>query len=208
MIGLTRRLTLQALAAAAGAALTGGALAAPTVSAPAPVFTAVDTKGRNVDLAALRGKTVVLEWTNHDCPFVVKHYGAGNMQALQKEAADQGVVWITIISSAPGTQGHVDADTAEGLSASRDAAPSHIVLDPDGAIGRMFAAKTTPHMYVIDPDGMLVFAGGIDDKPSANPADIPGAKNYVRAALADLAAGRSVATPTSRPYGCSVKYAS
>lgn len=184
------------------------ARAAPQIGAPAPAFTGVDSTGKSHSLADFRGKTVVLEWTNHDCPFVVKHYGSGNMQALQREATAAGVVWLAVISSAPGEQGHVSGAEAIRIAGERRAAPSATILDPDGSIGRAYDARTTPHMYVIDPAGTLVYMGGIDDKPSADKADIPAAKNYVRAALDDLRAGRPVATPTSRPYGCSVKYRS
>lgn len=184
------------------------AQAAAEVGAPAPAFTAVDSNGRTHALADFRGKTVVLEWTNHDCPFVIKHYGTGNMQALQREATASGIVWLAVISSAPGEQGHVSGSEANAIAQSREAAPTAILLDPDGTIGRAYGARTTPHMYIIDPAGTLMYMGGIDDRPTADRADIIGAKNFVRAALGDLAAGRPVGTPTSRPYGCSVKYKS
>lgn len=182
------------------------ALAAPSVGQPAPVFTGVDTTGKSHSLADFEGKTVVLEWTNHDCPYVMKHYGSGNMQALQKQAAADGVVWLTVISSASGKQGHVSPDQANRIAAERGASPAAILLDPEGAIGRAYDARTTPHMYVIDGAGTLVYMGGIDDRPTADRADVDGANNHVVAALADVAAGREVRTPTSRPYGCSVKY--
>jgi len=178
----------------------------PQVGAPAPIFTGTDTTGAQVSLADFKGKVVVLEWTNHDCPFVRKHYGSGNMQALQQEATEAGVVWLSIISSAPGKQGHVDAATADELTRSRGAHPSHVLLDSSGTIGRLYGAKTTPHMYVIDPEGRLVYMGGMDDIPSARVDDIPKAHNYVRAALAELQAGKPISQPVSRPYGCSVKY--
>lgn len=182
--------------------------AAPEVGAPAPEFVGAATSGETIALADLRGKTVVLEWTNHDCPYVRKHYGTGNMQALQKETTAGGVVWLSIISSAPGTQGYVEPAEADMLTESRDAAPTAVILDPDGVIGRAYAARTTPHMYVIDADGVLRYMGGIDDKPTSRDDSVEGAHNYVRAALADLDAGREVATPVARPYGCSVKYRS
>lgn len=188
--------------------LASTALAAPKVGAPAPGFTGTSATGEQVALSDLRGKTVVLEWTNHDCPYVRKHYRSGNMQALQKDATAGGVTWLSIISSAPGTQGHVSPEKASTLSTERGATPSHVLLDPDGTIGRTYAARTTPHMYVIDADGVLRFMGGIDDRPSSSVSDIEGATNYVRAALEDLGAGREVATPVARPYGCSVKYRS
>jgi len=182
--------------------------AAPAIGQPAPTFKSVDSNGQAVSLDQYRGKTVVLEWTNHECPFVKKHYGSNNMQTLQKEAASQGVVWLSIISSAPGQQGFVNAADANRLSKERGAAPAHILLDPSGELGRLYNARTTPHMFVIDPAGTLVYMGGIDDKPTAQPADLATAKNYVRSALGDLSAKRAVATPVSQPYGCSVKYTS
>lgn len=188
--------------------LAGAALAAPEPNAQTPLFEAVDTEGRTVDLEALRGKIVVLEWTNHLCPFVRKHYGAGNMQALQQEAAEAGAVWISIISSAPGRQGHVDAATADALMTDRGASPAHVVLDESGAIGKLYRARTTPQMFVIDPEGRVAYMGGVDDIPSANPDDIDLAKNFVREALQAVVAGEKPEVQTARPYGCSVKYGS
>ncbi len=182
------------------------AAAAPRVGEPAPAFQGIDTEGKTHRLADYRGKTVVLEWTNHDCPFVRKHYIAGNMQAQQREAAAQGIVWLSVISSAPGKQGHVSAAEADGLTRSRNAAPTAVILDPSGEIGRAYSARTTPHMYVIDEAGKLVYMGGIDSITSSNPTDIPRANRHVRVALQDLAAGKSVSTPVTKPYGCSVKY--
>ena len=158
-------------------------------------------------LSDFHGKTVVLEWTNDGCPYVKKHYGSGNMQSLQKDAAAKGIVWLTVISSAPGKQGYVDGAGANGLTASRGAAPAAVLLDPEGAVGHLYDARTTPHMFIVDKDGTLVYMGGIDDKPATEAADIPGAKNYVRAALDEIAAGKPVAEAVTRPYGCSVKYA-
>lgn len=202
------RLAAAALLAAALAWPLATANAAPQVGAPAPAFTATDSNGVTHSLADFRGKTVVLEWTNHDCPFVIKHYATDNMQALQRAATATGVVWLAVISSAPGEQGHVSGAEANRIAAERKAAPTAILLDPDGTVGRAYAARTTPHMYIIDAAGTLVYMGGIDDRPTADKADVPGATNFVRAALDDIAAGRPVATPTSRPYGCSVKYKS
>lgn len=182
------------------------ALAGVQVGRPAPDFTGTDSSGKTHRLSDYRGRTVVLEWTNHDCPYVRKHYGSGNMQALQREATAQGVVWLSVISSAPGKQGYVSGAEADALTAARKAAPSAVILDPEGKIGRLYGAKTTPHMYIVDPSGTLVYMGGIDDRPTADPADIEGAHNYVRAALAELAAGRPVSDAVTRPYGCSVKY--
>ncbi|RKT46758.1 thioredoxin family protein [Thiocapsa rosea] len=184
----------------------GVAVAAPKIDAPAPDFSVVDTAGETWTLGGLVGKKVILEWTNHDCPFVVKHYASGNMQALQKEATEAGYVWLSVISSASGKQGHVSPAEADDLTDSRGAAPTAVLLDTSGAMGRAYDAKTTPHMYVIDSEGNLVYMGGIDDKPTSNQADIAGASNYVRLAMADLAAGNPVTTPVTRPYGCSVKY--
>jgi peroxiredoxin len=188
-------------------ALFSGALpAAPVVGKPAPAFSGVDTSGRTWSLAGLHGKPVILEWTNHDCPYVRKHYGSGNMQALQKEAVKAGYVWLTVVSSAPGKQGHVTPAEADRLTTLRGAAPTAVLLDETGEIGGAYLAQTTPHMFVIGKDGTLLYMGGIDDRPTSNPADIAGATNYVRAAMADIAAGRPVAQPVTRPYGCSVKY--
>lgn len=199
------------LAAGAALALTGfaalPAAAKPEIGNPAPDFTAVDTKGNKVSLADLRGKTVVLEWTNHDCPYVRKHYGAGNMQKLQKDAARDGVVWLTLISSAPGEQGHVSPAQADELTASRDAAPAHVIIDEKGTVGRAYDARVTPHMFVVNPEGALVFMGGIDNRPTADKADIEGATNYVQLALDAVKAGKPVETAVARPYGCSIKYA-
>jgi len=189
---------LFALATTAGAAL--------QVGQPAPGFTATDTSGQRHALSDFRGKTVVLEWTNHDCPYVRKHYNAGNMQQQQKDATAQGAVWLSIISSAPGKQGHVTPAQADSLTAERDAAPSAVILDESGDIGRLYGAKTTPHMYIIDAQGTLAYMGGIDSIPSANPADIEKATQYVPAALAQVMQGEPVSKSVTRPYGCSVKY--
>ena len=183
------------------------ASAAPTVGQAAPNFILADTNGRPVNLADFRGRTVVLEWNNPECPFVRKHYGSGNMQRAQAAAARDGVVWLTINSSAPGNQGHMNGAQARNFVSSSGARPTAYLLDPRGVVGRVYGAATTPHMYVINAQGTLVYAGGIDDRPTANPADVEGARNHVLAALTDLRAGRAVSVPTSRPYGCSVKYA-
>ena len=188
------------------ALFTGTAAAAPEVGKAAPAFSGTDTTGKTWALADLRGTPVILEWTNHDCPYVVKHYESGNMQALQQEATEAGYTWLSVISSAPGKQGHVSAEQADGLTASRNAAPTAVLLDPKGDIGKAYGARTTPHMFIIDAQGTLVYMGGIDDKPTTNIADVEGAENYVRLAMADLAAGESVGKAVTRPYGCSVKY--
>ena len=202
---LRRHLALAAVLAAA-AALPGAALAL-AVGDTAPAFALQDTQGKTVKLADFKGRHVVLEWTNPGCPFVVKHYGAQNMQTLQKEAKAKNVVWLSINSTARSHQDHLaPAALQDKLVKDWGAAPTAVLMDEAGTVGKAYAARTTPHMYVIDPAGKLVFAGGIDDKRSSNPADIPGAKNFVRAALADSLAGKPVATPSATPYGCSIKY--
>ena len=195
------------LTLAAATALAAPAMAAPVVGQPAPAFTAVDADGKTRSLADFKGKTVVLEWTNNGCPYVQKHYNSGNMQGLQKQAAADGVVWLTLISSAPGFQGHLTGPQAKQWK-SKVGASTDVLLDPKGTVGRAYEAKTTPHMYVVDKAGKLAYMGGIDDKASAEPESLKGAKNYVTAALADVKAGRAVAQAATRPYGCSVKYAS
>lgn len=188
--------------------LPAAARAAAALGSPAPDFTATGADGKPVNLAALRGRTVVLEWTNDGCPFVRKHYDAsGNIPRLQKEATAAGVTWLQVISSAPGTQGHVDGPGALALNRRRGAAPSAVVLDPDGKVGRLYGATVTPHLFIVDAQGRLVYKGGIDSIPSARAEDIARAEPYVKLALADLAAGRPVAQATTRPYGCTVKYA-
>jgi peroxiredoxin len=197
---------LKALAFTAAIAIAAPVLANPVIGQAAPAFRLTDSNGKARSLTEFKGKTVVLEWTNAECPFVKKHY-AGNMQALQKAATKDGVVWLTVNSGAPGKQGHVDGAGANAVVKAKGAAPTAYLLDPQGSAGRAYAAKTTPHMYVIDPAGKLVYMGGIDDTPTADPADIKTAKNYVTAALADLKAKRPVQVASSKPYGCSVKYA-
>ena len=176
------------------------------VGQPAPDFTGVDSNGNKHTLSQYRGKTVVLEWTNHDCPYVKKHYNSGNMQALQKQARTDDVVWLSIISSKPGKEGHVDGGKANRLTRVRNAAPTAVILDENSAIGLLYGAKTTPHMYIVDKTGQLVYMGGIDSIPTSNEADIAGAKNYVRVALDSMAAGKTIEESVTRPYGCSVKY--
>ncbi len=176
------------------------------IGAAAPDFVGADSNGKSVALKDLRGHIVVLEWSNNQCPFVGKHYRSGNMQSLQKEATAEGVVWLTVLSSAPGEQGNVTAAEANELTRSRGAAPTAVILDPSGDIGHAYGARTTPHMFIIDKRGTLVYMGGIDDKPTTDLADVPGAKNYVRLALAAVMAGKPVQDSVTRPYGCSVKY--
>jgi peroxiredoxin len=193
--------------AALSAIVAAPASAAPVVGKPAPDFKLTDANGRIVTLSGFRGKTVVLEWTNPGCPFVRKHYGSGNMQRTQAAAAKDGVVWLTINSGAPGKQGYMSGPEAKAFVAQSGARPTAYLLDPRGNVGKSYDARTTPHMFVVNKAGTLVYAGGIDDKPTANPADIKSARNHVLAALTELKAGKAVSVPTSRPYGCAVKYA-
>jgi peroxiredoxin len=180
---------------------------ASKVGAPAPNFKGTDSKGTVHNLSDFKGRWVVLEWHNEGCPYVKKHYGGQNMQRLQKEWTAKGVVWLTILSSASGQQGHMEPAQANAYFAKQNAAPSAILLDPSGEIGRLYDAKTTPHMFVINPDGVLVYNGAIDDKPTSEQADLATASNYVSAALTEGMAGKAVTTATSRPYGCGIKYA-
>ncbi len=188
------------------AVIAAPAAAAPVVGKPAPDFKLADANGKPVSLSDFRGKTVVLEWNNPGCPFVKKHYGSGNMQKTQAAAAKDGVVWLTINSSAPGKQGHMNGADAKAFVTQSGARPAAYLLDPNGVVGKAYEAKTTPHMYIVNKAGTLVYAGGIDDKPTPNPADVNGARNHVLAALAELKAGKAVSVATSRPYGCNVKY--
>ena len=176
------------------------------VGKAAPDFTLPDSLGKDHSLSDYAGKIVVLEWLNHGCPFVVKHYDSGNMQKLQKMAKEKGVVWFSIISSAPGKQGYSTPEQANETAKEKNATPMAILLDPEGTVGKLYDAKTTPHMYIIDQQGQLVYNGGIDDIRSTNVDDIAKANNYVLAALEELLSGKEVSVKTSRPYGCSVKY--
>ena len=180
--------------------------AAVNIGQPAPDFSGVDSNGKTHSLSQYKGKTVVLEWTNHDCPYVRKHYDSNKMQNLQKSATDNGEVWLSIISSAPGKQGHVSGTAANDLTASRNAAPTAVILDEKGEIGRMYAAKTTPHMYIVDKQGTLAYMGGIDSIPSKDADDIEKATNYISTALNEIAGNKPVSQAITRPYGCSVKY--
>ena len=189
--------------------------AEPQISGPmakvgeqAPDFRATDMNGKSVALSDFKGKVVVLEWTNHECPFVRKHYNSGNMQALQKQATDAGVVWLTLLSSDKGEQGFVTPEQARQLTAERKASPSYKLFDTDGKIGHLYGAQVTPHMYVIDPSGKLAYIGAIDDKPSTRLADVQTARNYVREALAAVKDGKAMEPPLTRAYGCTIKYAS
>jgi peroxiredoxin len=199
--------SIQLFTAAVVLAMSAAVMAAPQLSEPAPDFSVVDTKGNMHSLSDYAGKTVVLEWTNHECPFVAKHYGAGNMQDQQRAArGDHDVVWLSVISSKPGAQGHVSPERADELTAERDAYPNAVLIDESGEMGHAYDARVTPHMYIIDADGILRYMGGIDSIPSADPDDIPDATQYVMVALDEMAAGEAVSQTTTRPYGCTVKY--
>ena len=183
------------------------AAAEQTTGQPAGNFRLVDADGKAVTLSQFKGRPVVLEWNNPGCPFVQKHYDSGNMQAAQAKAKAMGAAWLTINSGAPGKQGHMTGAEAKAFLAAQKAQPTAYLLDPQGRVGKGYGAKTTPHMYLIDASGKLVYQGGIDDKPTANKADIPGARNHLLAALGEVKAGKKVSVPEARPYGCSVKYA-
>ena len=203
---------LTAVALSAGALISFSASATPALEpgTAAPAFTGMTSTGETISLADFSGKTVVMEWTNHGCPFVKKHYAepALNMQNLQSDAADSdgNVVWIQIISSAPGKQGYVEGAEADAINAARGAVPAYTILDPDGVIGHAYGAKTTPHMFVVKGAGDIAYAGAIDSIRSARVSDIATATNYVSAAMDSVAAGQPVAVASSAPYGCSVKY--
>lgn len=177
-----------------------------TVGQTAPEFTGKDSRGNAVKLSDYKGKLVVLEWTNPDCPFVKKHYGSKNMQQLQKTYTDRGVVWLTVCSSADGKQGNYSADEWTKRIADEGISSTAVLLDPDGAIGHAYGAKNTPHLFIVAADGNLAYQGAIDDKPSTDADDIKGAHNYVSAALDELLAGKPVSAPLTKAYGCGVKY--
>ena len=177
------------------------------VGAPAPDFSGTDSHHKVHTLSAYRGRYVVLEWHNNGCPYTRKHYVSGNMQKLQKRWTERAVVWLTIISSAPGTQGYVTAAEENSYLRTATASPTAAILDPKGDIGHLYSAKTTPQMIIIDPQGVLIYDGAIDDRPTADVSDIAGAKNYVSAALEEALSGKTVTVSSTRPYGCSVKYA-
>jgi len=180
----------------------------PAVGSAAPGFSLPDAKGQTHSLSQYKGKYVVLEWFNPECPFVKKHYGSGNMQKLQDQYTSKGVVWLTIDSNAPGTEGNITPEQAQKISASWKTHETALLLDPEGKVGRAYGAKNTPNMVIINPDGKIAYEGAIDSKASPNPADIPSSTNYVKAALDESLAGKSVSTPQTKPYGCSVKYKS
>ena len=197
---------LTALLIAAVAVASSPVLAAPVPGQPAPAFRGVDVNGKPVSLADFRGKTVVLEWNNPNCPFVQKHYTSGNMQSLQQKNAAAGVVWLAVNSTAESHSDYMAPTKLAAWFGEQKAAPTAIVMDPKGEIGRAYGAKVTPHMYVIDAKGTLVYAGAIDDKRSANPADIKTSTNHVAVALGEVSAGKAVTTPSTTAYGCTIKY--
>lgn len=180
--------------------------AGPEVGKPAPDFTLKDLSGKEHKLSDLKGKYVILEWVNFGCPFVKKHYDTKNMQGLQKKAADEGVVWLSICSSAPGKQGNETPTAGKEKFAEYDSAAAAYLVDEDGAVGQLYNAKTTPEMFVIDPEGTLVYMGAIDDKPTPDQAAVADANNYVRVALTEIKEGKPVSQSSTKPYGCSVKY--
>jgi thioredoxin-related protein len=182
-------------------------VAAPKAGDSAPSFTATDSNGKSHSLSDFKGKYVVLEWTNSGCPFTIKHYVSGNMQKLQKEWTSKGVVWLTVLSSAPGLQGYKTASEENAYLKQVNASPTAVLMDPKGDLGHLYGAKTTPHMFVIDPSGKVIYDGAIDDRATTDQEDIAEAKNYVQAALSEALSGKPVTTASSQPYGCSVKYA-
>jgi AhpC/TSA family len=201
---LLAALFMGAITAAAPSAAAAGA--APQIGQPAPEFTATDSKGNSLSLSQYHGKTVILEWTNAECPYTHKHYASGNMQSVQALAQKNGVVWLSVVSSAPGKQGYVNGPAADALTQSRGASPSAVLLDPSGTLGRLYAAKTTPHMFVIDKNGTLQYMGGIDSIATADASDIPRAEPYLKEAMLAVVQGAPVAHAVTKPYGCSIKY--
>jgi len=198
------KLILSALTCLASTALF--ATESPQVGSAAPDFSVTDSKGKTQSVSQYKGKYVVLEWFNPECPFVKKHYGPGNMQKLQKEFTDKGVVWLAVDSSAPGKEGNLTPEQAEKKMTEWKTHATALVLDQDGKAGQAYGAKNTPHMFIIDPEGKIIYAGAIDSKATPNPADISSSTNYVKVALDEAMAGKPVSTASTRPYGCSVKY--
>ena len=198
------KLLLSALTCLASTALF--AADSPPVGSAAPDFSVSDSKGKTQSLSQYKGKYVVLEWFNPECPFVKKHYGGGNMQKLQEEFTGKGVVWLSVDSSAPGKEGNLTPEQAEKKMAEWKTHSTALLLDQDGKAGQSYGAKNTPHMFVINPEGKIIYEGAIDSKASPNPADIASSTNYVKAALDEALAGKPVSTATTKPYGCSVKY--
>src|SRR5215472_8325494 len=203
---MNKKITLTVLASLIATAIF--ALEPPPVGSAAPDFSVQDANGKAQSLSEYKGKYVVLEWFNPECPFVKKHYGSDNMQKLQKEYTDKGVVWLTVDSNAPGTEGNISADQAKKIMESWKTHQTALLLDPESKIAKLYGAKNTPNMVVINPEGKIVYEGAIDSKASPNPADIPSSTNYVKNALDESLAGKPVSNPTTKPYGCSVKYKS
>lgn len=203
---MNMKLLLAALTSLIGTAVLAADV--PAVGGAAPDFSLPDASGKTHSLSQYKGKYVVLEWFNPQCPFVKKHYGSSNMQNLQKEFTEKGVIWLTIDSNAPGTEGSLTPEEAQKIAASWKTHETAILLDPDGKAGRAYGAKNTPNMVIINPVGKIIYHGAIDSKATPNPSDIPSSTNYVKAALEQSLAGQSVATPETKPYGCSVKYKS
>lgn len=202
-----KRFSVVLVSVAALFLLTPMLFSAPKIGEPAPDFSAAASNGKTYHLADFRGKFVVLEWHNNGCPYTRKHYESGNMQRLQKEWTAKGVVWFTIISSAPGTQGYMTADEENTYIGRMNAAPTAALLDSSGSLGHMYDAKTTPQIVIINPQGIMIYDGAIDDHPTSDASDIPNSKNYVQEALTDALAGKPLVNAVTRPYGCSVKYA-
>ena len=202
---MRRRLVIWMMVAFAVA---GAALAAwaARVGERAPEFTATDTNGQVHKLSDYAGKFVVLEWHNRGCPYTAKHYDSGNMERLQHEWTSRGVIWLTVISSAPGKQGYVTASEENEYVKKMNAAPTAVLLDPTGVVGHLYDAKTTPQIFIINPQGVLIYDGAIDDRATTDVGDVKGARNYASQALEEAMAGKAVSIPTTRPYGCSVKY--
>jgi hypothetical protein len=202
------RRAVMAAAVALGATflMSSNAVAAPAVGQKAPDFVAVDTAGKQHRLSDFAGKFVVLEWTNPGCPFVRKHYGSGNMPATQKAATEKGVVWLAVNSTERAASDYLKPAALDAWMKEHSAAPTAVLMDEDGVIGRAYAARTTPHLYIIDPKGVLVYAGGIDSIASSRVEDIKTATNYVNQALGEAFGGKPISAATTRPYGCSIKY--
>ena len=203
---MNTKLLLAALTSLIGTAVF--AADAPPIGSAAPDFSLTDAKGKTHSLSQYKGKYVVLEWFNPQCPFVKKHYGSSNMQNLQKQFTDKGIVWLTIDSNAPGTEGNLTAEQAEKVTSAWKTHQTALLLDTDGKVGRAYGAKNTPNMVIINPEGKIVYEGAIDSKATPNPADISSSTNYVKVALEESLAGKPVSNPKTKPYGCSVKYKS
>jgi peroxiredoxin len=205
-VGIAAAAVIIALLAGMIGIIESAASAAPQIGQPAPDFTGMDSKGNSVRLSDYHGKTVVLEWTNADCPYTRKHYASGNMQSTQDLAQKNGIVWLTVVSSAPGKQGYVNGPAADALTQSRKALPTEVLLDPTGTIARLYGAKTTPNMFVIDKNGALQYMGGMDSIATADEADIARAEPYLKEAMLAVAQGNPAPHAMTKPYGCSIKY--